>query len=131
MRLDARVRFTRDEGYVPPQGQAALLRPSSYLADEGGFWKVDADGDDGMPSVVQWRLALPNGLSAGGQQLIPSGSQLYFNAICSLDQRGPGGTPRVRLGDGRCTIKVRHRGRPHTFHSSQPPNPQRRTSPRP
>ena len=46
--LDICVQFSLDEGYTPPQGPTRLRRSSRYF-DEIGFWKVDADTDDGVP----------------------------------------------------------------------------------
>ena len=100
--LDLRVAFGLDEGYAPPQGPVRLLQRSRYL-EEVGFWKVDADADDGMPEQVQFRLqvrAEDGGLVLGGTTLVPPGP-LYFNAIYSpQDARGGGGLER-----GRVTVK--------------------------
>ena len=98
--LDLKISFSEDVGYVPPQGQARLLRASRFLADDTGFWKVEADSDDGVPQQVQWRLDVqkPDGLVLGGQTLLPPGP-LYFNARCSLD------AGRLSLYDGRLTVK--------------------------
>ena len=73
-----------------------LARSSKYFADVG-FWKVQADADDGAPEQVQWRLDCANeeGLTLGGQTLLPKGS-VYFNALYS------GG---VGLERGRITVK--------------------------
>lgn len=98
--LDSRVRFSLDEGFDPPQGAVSLLRPSKLLQAEGGFWKVEADTDEGVPTYVQWRLGCAGGLAASGQQLVPAGP-LYFNAKA----RASDGGDRLALVDGRITIK--------------------------
>ena len=70
------------------------------LQAEGGFWKVEADTDEGVPTYVQWRLGCAGGLAASGQQLVPAGP-LYFNAKA----RASDGGDRLALVDGRITIK--------------------------
>ena len=97
--LNLRVAFSLDEGYVPPQGTVRLLKPSRYFA-ELGFWKVDADTDDGVPQALQWRLqSNEGGLVVGGQTLLPEGP-VYFNALCREDSRCG-----WQLADGRVTVK--------------------------
>ncbi len=106
VRLDLRLRFALDSGYDPPQGSVSLLQRSSYVNAEQGIWKVDSDTDAGVPDVVQWRLNLPGGLQAGGQELLPAGP-IYFNARCQRGDGGDGGgaLPRLRLRAGRLTVK--------------------------
>lgn len=102
--LDLTLRFALDEGYLPPQGGVQLLSRSRWItAEPRGFWKVDADEVGGVPTYLQWRLSCPEGLEASGQQVLPPGP-LYFNARSSLSS-GADGLPRLRLSDGRLTVK--------------------------
>ena len=94
--LDLRLCFAIDEGYSPPQGPVRLARSSRFLEDVG-FWKVEADADDGAPEQVQWRLnCREGGLTLGGQTLVPAGP-IYFNALYKRDGAG--------LERGRVTVK--------------------------
>ena len=96
--LDICITFSLDEGYDPPQGPTRL-RKSSRFFDDVGFWKVDADTDDGVPQQVQWRLQSGEGVELGGQALLPPGP-VYFNALCRVQPDGS-----VALEKGRITVK--------------------------
>ena len=92
--LDLRVLFSVEEGYAPPQGPVRLARSSRYFEDTG-YWKTQADADDGMPEQLQFRLQCREpGLELGGQTLLPPGP-VYFNAL--YDGAG--------LNKGRITVK--------------------------
>lgn len=98
--VNALLAFEREEGFEPAQGSVRLLTPSKLLSAEGGFWRVDATDESGMPTAVQWRLSC-SGISAGGDEdeLVPQGS-LYCNALLTV--RADGG---ITLGDGRLTVR--------------------------
>ena len=99
--IDLKLQFSVDEGYSPPQGPVKLLRSSRFFQDVG-FWKVDADTDDGVPQQVQWRLRTSEeGITLGGQELVPKGD-CYFNALCTAFDGEPA---TVTLGNGRITVK--------------------------
>jgi len=94
--------FSRDRGYVPPQGPVTLLRQSRFLnTQRPGFWKLESDDDDGVPKTIQWRLqTAEEGLQLGGDVLVPPGP-LFFNARCAWNSA----TKQVTLSDGRLTVK--------------------------
>ena len=102
--LDLRLSFALDKGYSPPQGPVRLARSSRYFS-EVGFWKVDADTDDGVPEQVQWRLQTDDGLVLGGQTLVPPGP-CYFNMLYTpADGDGDGAGGGGSLDKGRITVK--------------------------
>ena len=75
--IDFALGFYRDQGFSPPQGPVRLLRDSRYLdCARPGYWKLDADDDDGVPQTIQWRMrTCEQGLKIGDDQLVPNDIQ--------------------------------------------------------
>ena len=96
--IDFPMSFSRDAGFVPPQGSVNLIRASRFLAPKPGFWKLESDDDDGVPQTVQWRLHSEQGMRLGEDVLVPPGP-IYFNARCEWKEG------RLTLYDGRLTVK--------------------------
>ena len=103
--------FKARELYSPPQGALRFLRPSRFFEPESeyieGFFKIEADDDEGVPTYVQWRTKCLGIESVG----LPAGS-LYFNAKIDGEKRGGsdtagdgGGEKSVRMSSGVATIK--------------------------
>lgn len=90
--------YTEARYQDPPQGSLRFLRSSRFFEPESetieGFFKIEADDDEGVPTYVQWRTKCLGIESVG----LPAGS-LYFNAKIVRDG------DRCTLEAGRLTVK--------------------------
>jgi hypothetical protein len=107
--LDLRLQFALDDGYAPPQGSVTLLKESRFFVNEPGFWKVEADDDDGTPQQISWRLRVGDAglLVDGDRALLAPGQNVYFNAMSSWTEGGVarGTDGGLILNAGRITVK--------------------------
>ena len=90
--------YTEERYQDPPQGALRFLRASRFFEPESstieGFFKIEADNYEGVPTYVQWRTKCLGIESVG----LPAGS-LYFNAKIVRDG------DRCTLEAGRLTVK--------------------------
>eukprot|EP00960_Hanusia_phi_P050225 760081-Hanusia_phi.AAC.1 len=71
------LRLEVDEGYDPPQG-SVVLTSESKIFDGVGFWSVQEDTDEGVPTAIQASLKTPQGITVSGETVVEPG-QLYLN----------------------------------------------------
>ncbi|EKX54613.1 hypothetical protein GUITHDRAFT_132306 [Guillardia theta CCMP2712] len=88
VQIGASVRLDVDEGYDPPQG-SVILTSESKIFDGIGFWSVQEDTDDGVPTAIQASLNSPIGITVSGETIVSPG-QVFLNFKVKREERREG-----------------------------------------